>query len=1105
MYVIDQSQTTRIKLKAGMLQAEFLPTGDLYRLGTDETMINQVLANPIDGSLNNIYLRIYNTDGTFSHTPLLGIQSKSDFSIGEKQVKWTGTFKGIQYAVTFALNAENTWLWHVTLDGNKEQVDVIYGQDLGLASQGTVQTNEAYTAQYVDHNVYDHVVCSRQNMAQGQDNYPYVEQGALVDVASYSTDGFQFFGTSYKETNVPHALNQASLPSEISQYEFSYTALQSQPFHLNGEKTLMFYGHLEENHPEAVTGPKVSKQSLIFQAEATFEAQPKLTRHPQIGEPLTTTTLTGMKERYPNRIQEENDGAEWQSFFTNTYTHVVSKAKERAVERPHGHILLTGGHRKVDEAIMTTTSWMYGVFNAQTLVGNTDMNKWLTNTRNALNILKTSGQRIYVKIDQKYHLLTMPSAFEMGFNFAKWLYQTEEETFIVTVFSTVGTSEIRLQLTTESGRAYNYLVTNQVVMNQKEFMTPVHVEANEQALTFYSSDQTLNHERYPELSYRLLIEGTTFTLQDEGFLVEGAEPGSASLAVLELAATDAFEMRLLGNDTEPTETSFEEEVAHFRTYFQQLMNHFELKTKETLPSELEKMNITAWWYTHNMLVHYLVPHGLEQYGGAAWGTRDVSQGPAEYFMAMQQYDIVKEIIKTLFTHQFEEDGNWPQWFMFDRYQDIYAHESHGDIIVWPLKLVADYLNHSGDHSILDEEIPYMRRETGAFTEENFTLRHHLAKEIAYIRANFLWDTHLSSYGDGDWDDTLQPHDQSLKVNMASSWTVALTYEALTRFSEALIEIDSEYAGELDELATNIRTDYNKYILSDTVIPGFVYMPDPKKVEFMIHPTDTKTGIQYRLLPMIQGITSEIFTKEQADSHYQLIKEHLSHPDGVRLMNRPAAYKGGVSTNFKRAEQAANFGREVGLLYVHAHIRFIESMAKIGKTEEVWRGLEVINPINIQDVVPHAAKRQSNAYFSSSDGDFATRYEAAKHFEKLKTGSVAVKGGWRIYSSGPGIYLNQLIANALGITSFNQDLVLDPVLPPAYDGLMVDFIYLNKPVTFKFTLATEVNSTMIVNRSKVRGTKIENPYRQTGIRVSKADIAPLLNDKDNVIEVYYQTY
>ena len=83
-----------------------------------------------------------------------------------------------------------------------------------------------------------------------------------------------------------------------------------------------------------------------------------------------------------------------------------------------------------------------------------------------------------------------------------------------------------------------------------------------------------------------------------------------------------------------------------------------------------KVNALAWWYTHNMLVHYSVPHGLEQYGGAAWGTRDVCQGPTEYFMATQNYQSVKEIIKTVYSHQYEDDGNWPQWFMFDRYYQV---------------------------------------------------------------------------------------------------------------------------------------------------------------------------------------------------------------------------------------------------------------------------------------------------------------------------------------------------------------------------------------------------------------------------------------------------
>ena len=173
--------------------------------------------------------------------------------------------------------------------------------------------------------------------------------------------------------------------------------------------------------------------------------------------------------------------------------------------------------------------------------------------------------------------------------------------------------------------------------------------------------------------------------------------------------------------------------------------------------------------------------------------------------------------------------------------------------------------------------------------------------------------------------------------------------------------------------------------------------------------------------MQQSMIGELLSPDEAEHHLGIIKEHLQHPDGVRLMNRPAAYHGGVSTNFKRAEQAANFGREIGLQYVHAHIRFTEAMAKLGQKEETWHALGVINPIQLQERVPNAELRQANVYFSSSDGDFKTRLEAQENFGKLRDGSVGVKGGWRVYSSGPGIYLNQLISNVLGIREMADDL------------------------------------------------------------------------------------
>ncbi|MDE1547644.1 GH36-type glycosyl hydrolase domain-containing protein [Jeotgalibaca caeni] len=1117
MRAINQTTIPKITLQVGEVKAEFLKTGDLYRLGTESVMVNQIVGNPLDGALNNLYLRIFQQDGSISFTPLLGVHSSSTFYKGEDYVKWTGNFEGVDYAVTFQLAENGVWFWEVSLEGKKEKVDLIYGQDIGLADESAVQTNEAYTAQYVDHQVFKdsekgYVVCSRQNMPQSKDRHPYLQQGSFSPIANFGTDGFQFFGTSYKETNIPAGLRKENLPSERLQYEFAYTTLQVTPFELDGKEEIVFYGIFQEHHPLAVEEVEFSEwiHAAFEQRKDKGESEEvqQWKKTARVGEPLQVEHLSQevMEQLYPVRLQEEKDEEKWMSFFTPEYTHVVSKEKERRMERAHGHILFTGGHWRPDESIMTTTSWMYGVFNAQTLVGNTDMNKWLSNTRNPLNILKVSGQRIYVKTDDQYHLLAMPSAFEMGMNVAKWFYQTNEETFIVTVFSSVKRSEIRLQLETKSGKAYPYLITNQVVMNQKEYQLPVYMEQEGQKWEFSADKKALNAEMYPDLTYVLEVKGTTGTLREEDLFVEGATAGSASLAILELEQTNAFELTMQGSVEgeilEETHTTAAEETEKFRSYFLELTNGFELRTDASLPIELEKLNVLNGWYTHNMLVHYLVPHGLEQYGGAAWGTRDVSQGPAEYFLAMQHFDVVKEIIKTIFSHQFIEDGNWPQWFMFDRYRHIFADESHGDITVWPLKLVADYLEATGDHQILEEEIPYMSKDSRQFTEQKDSLLNHLQKEITYIREHFLWDTHLSAYGDGDWDDTLQPHDQGLKVNMASSWTVALTYQALTTFCRSLKEVSEESAQELQVLAEEIRADYNKYILSDEVIPGFVYLPEADQVEFIIHPTDTRTGIHYRLLPMIRGIISGIFTEEQADRHYRLIKEHLECQDGVRLMNQPAAYQGGVSTYFKRAEQAANFGREIGLLYVHAHIRFIEAMAKLGKTEDVWRGLEVINPVKIQDVVPNAEIRQSNAYFSSSDGNFKNRYEAKENFHQLRTGAVSVKGGWRIYSSGPGIYLNQLITNVLGISTLEEDLVLDPVLPASYSGLKLDFTYLKKTVTFKYTFVEEGQPMVKVNGQTLSGTPLENPYRTGGTRFARSEIEPLLQD-ETIIEVFYQ--
>ncbi|MGM0865253.1 MAG: GH36-type glycosyl hydrolase domain-containing protein [Bacillota bacterium] len=1107
---------SNVQLTSGDLQFDFLNSGDLFAITHRENMINQLVTNPIDGSLNNVYLRIHGPSG-INVIPLIGVKSISSVQFAESQVRWTGTYEKISYEVTFTLTERGVWFWDVMLDGVEAEVDVIYGQDLGLADKGAVRSNEAYMSQYIDHKVFEdeekgYVLCSRQNQPQSS-GFPYIQQGSLGKTIGYSTDGFQFFGLTYKDTNEPEALRKNSLANEVYQYEFAYTALQSGKARLNGPQHFIFYGVFKENHETAISSWEFQEEIKAAWEEASLcksefvDTVEQVRLMPEIGQPLSSLSMTEeeVSMYFNSRHNKERDGDSLLSFFTDTHEHVVLKEKELMTERPHGHILMSGENHQLKDDTITTTSFMYGLFNSQLVVGNTSFNKMITNQRNHLNVMKASGQRIYVEMDGMYHLLTMPSMFEMGFNYARWYYKTTDDTLIVTNYTVVDSPEVRLQVVSKNNKKYRYLVTNQVSMNNHEYEVGFNVEQTEDILSITADRQSENSEMFPQLTYRMKVNGASFEMGNEEKIAHNVEKQSASLIVIDVSETSEWNLTIQGlidGEEQPfKERNVTEEIEKYRAYYHQVMNGFRLSLGEKAPAELEKVNALAWWYTHNMLVHYSVPHGLEQYGGAAWGTRDVCQGPTEYFMATQNYQSVKEIIKTVYSHQYEDNGNWPQWFMFDRYYKIQQDDSHGDIIVWPLKVVSDYIAATNDYEILREKIPYTERSGFGFTDEKETLLHHIQKEISYIKENFLHDTFLSSYGDGDWDDTLQPADTQLKKYMASSWTVALTYQVLVKLSTVLKDVYDEEAKEFNALAQGIQKDFNTYILKDDVIPGFVYMEEPGHPEFMVHPTDTKTGIHYRLLPMNRSIISELFTPEQADSHYQLVKEHLYCPDGVRLMNRPAKYDGGVSTYFKRAEQASNFGREIGLQYVHAHIRYVEAMAKLGKTDDVWQGLQIINPISLKDVVPNAERRQSNAYFSSSDGKFNTRYEAEEHFKELRDGSVPVKGGWRIYSSGPGIYMNQLISNCLGIRQESEDLVIDPVLPGNLDGLKLEFTFMNRSVTFIYHLGNQDSKRIVINGKESAYEQLTNRYRHGGIKINRQELEKRLYEKSNTIEIY----
>ncbi|MCD7832834.1 MAG: cellobiose phosphorylase [Lachnospiraceae bacterium] len=931
----------------------FLPSGDVFTFSNGDFLINQLPGSAMDGSLNNIYLRIYREDGLHVY-PLLGIRSGSQVYASTDCLRQETIVEGILCSVSFCPVGE-VWFWDITLTGKGEIVDLVYGQDLGVSASGSVLSNSLYTSQYLGNTIFEgengYLVCSRQNMEANGSN-PYVQQGTLgCRAVHYSTDGLQFFGLSAKETGRPIALSD-DLPDVNLQYEFAYTALQTEKLILNEKKNFSFYGVFKQNHPKAITEIEYREEILQAREIATQKLSsetdhqsvlPPVCLRADLGRPFSSPSLSReeIDALFPQQKLVEEEKGRLYSFFTPDHAHVVTKEKELLCERPHGTIIITppseglpGRHQ------ISSTQYMYGVFNSHVVTGNTDLNKFLSTPRSFLNLERTTGQRLYVRFDEVYHLLVLPALFEMGMNYSRWFYKIASDLLIITAYTSTTHAEVALEVSSRNGCSYDFILSSHIDLCASD---EIQVIRTENGLRFLSDSAV-----YPDLHYDIICPGLSCTASDDRIFFADGKCRDGSLLTLSFTGESHIRLLIRGeleidteNDaaaaakcsdsspfvlpcviagerpgkgadsapipserTNPDDSGFEVEKTRVLAYYGDFIRHFHLQS-ESHPEQASILNETAWWYAHNALIHYSMPHGLEQSGGAAWGTRDICQGPMELFWTTQHYSLARETLLTVFSHQRLQDGEWPQWFMFDRYP-IDAGECHGDIVFWPLKCIADYLECSGDSTILDEAIPYSDSNG-----QKYPLLSHIILALDTIgETRLIEDTGLINYAGGDWDDTLQPASEELKERLVSSWTMALAYQTFSGLARALKNADEGTAQKCASLSALVRNAFETYLICDGVITGFLEHNGGNHC--LLHPTDSQTGIHYRLLPMTRSIIAELVSPEQAQRNEQLILEHLKCPDGVRLMDHPAGYDGGVSHLFRRAEQAANVGREISL-------------------------------------------------------------------------------------------------------------------------------------------------------------------------------------------------
>ncbi|MGH6921811.1 MAG: cellobiose phosphorylase, partial [Geminicoccaceae bacterium] len=681
----DDLGLRRIANRTG-LSISVLPNGCVFAIEhqheRSRTMINQVLGSALQGGIARLYLRAHAPERLVAQTVGAGAQVLG-FGAGDDRFAWQGETGGVRHRVVLWLHPTlSVWLWRLEIVNARAvemTCDAVLVQDVGLGARSFLMTNEAYASQYIDHHVAAHpdlgpVLMSRQNLAQ-DGRHPWVAHGCVDGAASFATDAMQLFGPTYRDADeVPGG----DLPGERRQHEVACPMIQSRIVRLqpSAQATWTFFGLYAADHAKASSDADLTRIETARRAlNDVAPGEVRLSRPvrsvlqdaaPLVADPLGDT----LTERYPERRHEERKDGRLLSFFVPdgaANRHIVLREKERIVPRRHGALLRSGQGVLPDETTLCATCWMHGVFAAQLTIGNTSFHKLFSVSRDPYNITRASGLRLLLDAGDGWRLLAVPSVFEIGLSDCRWRYHLAGRTITVHAVASGDDPAMQWRIAVE-GPPCRFLVFGHLVLGERELdhTGRIEIDARRKRFAFRPDPDWLWGQRYPNAVY-FLVTSTPDAVEaiggDELLYVDGQTRGGAYAAMRTRPTTELC-FAVVGSMTHPEEArrlavkyergvNAEAMLVPAMRYWRKVTRGLRMIGQSP---DLAVLDTIFPWLAHDAMVHLTVPHGLEQYTGAAWGTRDVCQGPVEFLLSLEHDETVKEILRIVFAEQDESRG-----------------------------------------------------------------------------------------------------------------------------------------------------------------------------------------------------------------------------------------------------------------------------------------------------------------------------------------------------------------------------------------------------------------------------------------------------------------